>query len=218
MPKTCSHPNCKKKPIRDSLCSLHLPKIPTRRFLPEDEAKYNKERDDRLNGIFEQEEFRQIEINEEIRRIRSLDCSDFTKSCILDRYFENIRRQKEEEDEKLDRDFSEFLRRINQNFANNRPRMESKKWGKEWQREKSESEEEEKSESKEESPKKSKSSRKFSDMFAILEMEFTTDVKEISRSYKKLAIKLHPDKNPGVDTTAKFQQLSNAYQYIIENI
>jgi len=38
---------------------------------------------------------------------------------------------------------------------------------------------------------------------------------EIKKAFRALAVKYHPDKNPDKDTTAIFQELSNAYQALI---
>ncbi|KAH9896286.1 DnaJ domain-containing protein [Xylariomycetidae sp. FL2044] len=52
------------------------------------------------------------------------------------------------------------------------------------------------------------------DLYKILEVEPTVNAEEIARSYKRLALKLHPDRNPTRDTTAAFQQLGNAYEVL----
>lgn len=43
------------------------------------------------------------------------------------------------------------------------------------------------------------------DFYMVLEVEQTATIEVISRSYKRLALKRHPDRNAGRDTTAAFQ-------------
>src|ERR1700689_2919483 len=51
------------------------------------------------------------------------------------------------------------------------------------------------------------------DYYEILEVERTSESEHIKKSYRRLAIKYHPDKNPG-DKAAeeKFKELSEAYE------
>ncbi|HEX3801129.1 MAG TPA: molecular chaperone DnaJ [Verrucomicrobiae bacterium] len=51
------------------------------------------------------------------------------------------------------------------------------------------------------------------DYYEILEVERTVETEHLKKSYRKLAIKYHPDKNPG-DKVAeeKFKELSEAYE------
>jgi len=50
------------------------------------------------------------------------------------------------------------------------------------------------------------------DYYELLEVERTADDKVIKSSFRKLAMKFHPDKNPGCqDSEAKFKQINEAY-------
>ena len=50
--------------------------------------------------------------------------------------------------------------------------------------------------------------------YAILELPEGAPLEDVKKAYKRLALKYHPDKNPG--TEEKFKQISEAYQAIIE--
>jgi molecular chaperone DnaJ len=53
------------------------------------------------------------------------------------------------------------------------------------------------------------------DYYEVLQVERTVEIEEIKKSYRKLAVKFHPDKNPG-DKTAedKFKELGEAYEVL----
>src|SRR5450432_2165175 len=51
----------------------------------------------------------------------------------------------------------------------------------------------------------------FKDYYAILEIDETAKLNDIKNSFKKQALKWHPDRNPGVDTTQKMQDINEAY-------
>ncbi|KAL1600100.1 hypothetical protein SLS59_006174 [Nothophoma quercina] len=50
------------------------------------------------------------------------------------------------------------------------------------------------------------------DYYLILELDQTATLDLIAKSYKRLALKLHPDRNPQRDATEAFQRLSRAYE------
>jgi DnaJ-class molecular chaperone len=45
------------------------------------------------------------------------------------------------------------------------------------------------------------------DYYMILEVDQTAGLELIIKSYRQLALKLHPDRNPSRDATAKFQRV-----------
>lgn len=50
------------------------------------------------------------------------------------------------------------------------------------------------------------------DFYELLEVERTADEKVLKSAYRKLAMKFHPDKNPGCsESEAKFKQINEAY-------
>ena len=53
------------------------------------------------------------------------------------------------------------------------------------------------------------------DYYKILEVERGCETEQIKKSYKKLALKYHPDKNNGDDT--KFKEISEAYEVLSDN-
>ncbi|MBE2203171.1 MAG: molecular chaperone DnaJ [Chthoniobacterales bacterium] len=55
------------------------------------------------------------------------------------------------------------------------------------------------------------------DYYEILEVERTSSGDEIKRSYRKLAVKFHPDKNPGDHSAEeRFKELGEAYDVLME--
>jgi len=51
----------------------------------------------------------------------------------------------------------------------------------------------------------------FKDYYAILDISIEATLSEIKKAYKTQALKWHPDRNPGVDTTQKMQDINEAY-------
>lgn len=57
----------------------------------------------------------------------------------------------------------------------------------------------------------------FKDYYAILEVEENVSQQELKSAFKKQAIKWHPDKNQGVDTTIRMQEINEAYIILKDN-
>ncbi len=56
------------------------------------------------------------------------------------------------------------------------------------------------------------------DYYEILSVERTASGDEIKRSYRKLAMKFHPDRNPGdQDAEARFKECAEAYEVLSDN-
>jgi molecular chaperone DnaJ len=56
------------------------------------------------------------------------------------------------------------------------------------------------------------------DYYEVLEVTRTATSEEVKRSYRKLAVKFHPDKNPGDHTAEeKFKELGEAYDVIMDD-
>ena len=51
----------------------------------------------------------------------------------------------------------------------------------------------------------------FTDFYALLEIPFTATQEEIKDAFRKQALKWHPDKNPGVDTTERMRLIIEAH-------
>jgi curved DNA-binding protein CbpA len=51
----------------------------------------------------------------------------------------------------------------------------------------------------------------FKDYYDILNVNIDSTFEEIKYSFRKLALRWHPDRNRGMDTTAKMQELTEAY-------
>ena len=57
------------------------------------------------------------------------------------------------------------------------------------------------------------------DELEILETELTTiDQEYVTKKYRKLALKWHPDKNKDTNATDKFQQINEAYDYLTHEL
>lgn len=51
----------------------------------------------------------------------------------------------------------------------------------------------------------------FVDYYAILEIDEKATQDEVKIAFKRQALKWHPDRNPGVDTTKRMQEINEAY-------
>ncbi|MCC6426724.1 MAG: molecular chaperone DnaJ [Phycisphaerales bacterium] len=56
------------------------------------------------------------------------------------------------------------------------------------------------------------------DYYEILSIDKTADGEEVKRSYRRLAMKYHPDRNPGdADAEAKFKECAEAYEVLSDD-
>ena len=55
------------------------------------------------------------------------------------------------------------------------------------------------------------------DPYSILEILANATLAEIKKAYRRMAMKWHPDKNPGVNTTEKMQKIIAAYTFLTKN-
>ena len=52
------------------------------------------------------------------------------------------------------------------------------------------------------------------DYYKVLGVDRTATKQEIKKAFRKMALKYHPDKNPGEDTTKKFREVAEAYEVL----
>jgi DnaJ-class molecular chaperone len=55
-------------------------------------------------------------------------------------------------------------------------------------------------------------------LYSILEVDKNATIDEIKKAYKKLAIKIHPDKNSSPNATEKFQEINMAYEILSDKV
>jgi len=55
------------------------------------------------------------------------------------------------------------------------------------------------------------------DYYNILGVDKNADKKEVKKSYRKLALKYHPDKNPSKEAEEKFKEISEAYAVLFDD-
>lgn len=55
----------------------------------------------------------------------------------------------------------------------------------------------------------------FKDYYKILEICFPSNDDEIKTAYRRMSLKWHPDKNPGIDTSNLMIDINEAYYILI---
>ncbi|SNB29772.1 hypothetical protein NO004_530026 [Flavobacterium psychrophilum] len=56
------------------------------------------------------------------------------------------------------------------------------------------------------------------DYYKILELELGTDIQTVKKSFRRLALKYHPDKNKAPDASQKFIEITEAYEVLNNDI
>ena len=51
----------------------------------------------------------------------------------------------------------------------------------------------------------------------LLEVNNDISIQNIKKQYRLKALLYHPDKNPSEDASAKFQEISEAYHYLLDH-
>lgn len=54
--------------------------------------------------------------------------------------------------------------------------------------------------------------------YKILEIEFGTDINDIKKAYRKLALRYHPDRNIAIDAAERFIEITEAYEVLCDNV
>ena len=54
-------------------------------------------------------------------------------------------------------------------------------------------------------------------LYNVLGVSKTATLKEIKKAYRKLALKYHPDRNPGKENEEKFKEVSSAYEVLSDD-
>ncbi len=58
----------------------------------------------------------------------------------------------------------------------------------------------------------------FKDYYKILDIVSDASLEEIKKAYRSQSMRWHPDKNPGTDTTAKMQDINEAYNILKDTV
>ena len=57
----------------------------------------------------------------------------------------------------------------------------------------------------------------FVDYYSILEIQYPSSLDEVKKSYRRLSIRWHPDKNRDIDTSQKMVEINEAY-YVLKDV
>lgn len=231
----CSVENCLRKSFKNGFCSNHIPKINKLPDVPPD-PQIEIDRKLRIQMVdAKMERKRELRKRQE-QRIRDSTVYGEINDAALNAFYEKCRIEDEMENENIDREFQRTYDYFqSRNHRRSTPvftsfdddfrktpkarKHESRDGPKKTKRQSSDdssSDEEEERKSRSEQPQKKKTG--LESFFELLGIEPTTDVSAIRYAYKRAAIKLHPDKNIGRDTTEDFQNLQSAYEQILSTI
>ena len=221
----CSYESCNKTIIckGNGYCSLH---IKLGKELPDNIHEYSRS-DEKIRSdfkrMFESRE-KMVKLEYEIK-LKEKDLSDLEISDTFSSDYEKYIFEREREIQFETDNIEEILKNLWEYFKSKKSEKKKEKepvkipkqsFKKEPEKEKKKEKEPEKEKKKEKEPEKF--SKECLKAFKILELPPTLNIRDIKCAYIKLGLILHPDKSKLPNATELFQDLSNAYSYLIENL
>lgn len=232
--KTCSVDGCKKKIFKDGRCTIHRDRISTTItvYVPEDPLELLK-KELKYSAFDERRRYNSVKVEREIRSRREYLEGLGMRGCIVRELLEGINDFREfvTSDPTIDYDLEyEKIRERIFSFRAERtriscpedegyfyePKARFDRSRNRRSRFESRPEDEEPFDETKPSFFASHVPEPVREAFAVMELDITSNLVDVKTSYKKMALILHPDKNPSEEATELFKELANAYSTLSE--